>query len=279
MSVPETRLPPDLEREIFEYTADLYPEAIPSLLCIAHRVLAWIEPIVYHTINVDSSRRFLAFLAATKSKPPEFFATHVRRIIVRGLNSFDGPFEDACAALALCTNITQIAGVGPLGSELLLPIIGSMRLQRIAVFLTHMFPSIHAVDLGLPCFQTLTHVDVFDYFWLPESDALVCAAKLRALPVLTHLAINGTLSWLSIEMILRDCGCLEVLVGLWSQSGNGGQDRAAQTPFNDVRFLMTAYVRFEESVLDPPNLWTRAEMFIAGKRQGKIDSRCFWMRD
>ncbi|KAJ7065621.1 hypothetical protein C8F01DRAFT_1366573 [Mycena amicta] len=276
MSVNETRLPHDLEREIFEYTADLYPEAIPSLLCIAHRVLAWIEPIAYHTINVDFSRRFLLFLATTKSKPPEFFATHVRRIIVRRRNSFDGPFEDACAALALCTNITQIAGVGPLCSELLLPIIAPMRLKRIAVFLTHMFPSIHAVDLSLPCFQTLTHFDVFDYM-RADRVALAYAAKLCALPVLTHLSLNGTVPWSAVEMLLQGCRCLQVLVVLWGGSEKKGRARAAQAPFDDVRFVVTRYDIYKEAIRDPPNYWTQARAFIADKRLGKIDTRCFWM--
>ncbi|KAJ7065685.1 hypothetical protein C8F01DRAFT_1249260 [Mycena amicta] len=87
MSVPGTRLPPDLEREIFEYTAELYPAAIPSLLCVAHRVLVWIEPIAYRTIDIDSSKHLSAFLAATKSKPAEFFAKHVQRIPMLGWHS------------------------------------------------------------------------------------------------------------------------------------------------------------------------------------------------
>ncbi|KAJ7065602.1 hypothetical protein C8F01DRAFT_749784 [Mycena amicta] len=276
MSGTETLLPPELERAIFEYTAEFYPYAIPRLIRVAHRVLVWIEPIAYRRIEANSSRRFSSFLAASRSKPPEFFAQHVRTIFIR--NSFDDPLEDACAALALCTSVTRIAGAGPLACQGLLPVIAPMRLERIALFLTHIFPSIPTVDFGLPCFQTLTHFDVFDYLQpASEEEALVYAAKLCTLPVLTHLSLNGTVPWSAVEMLLRDCRCLEILVLLWPYTDESGQERAAQVAFDDVRFVMTGYRIYEEAVWDPPNYWTQAEAFITDKRQGKIDSRCFWM--
>ncbi|KAJ7065605.1 hypothetical protein C8F01DRAFT_1249183 [Mycena amicta] len=274
MSGTETLLPPELERAIFEYTAEFYPYAIPNLIRVAHRVLVWIEPIAYRSIDVNSSRRFSAFLSASKSKPPEFFAQHVQTIFIH--NSFDDPLEDACAALALCTSVTRIAGAGPLVSRRLLPVIAPMRLERIALFLTHIFPSIPTVDLGLPCFQTLTHFDVFDFLRI-EEHALVYAAKLCALPVLTHLSLNGMIHWPVVEILLRDCQCLEILVLLWPYIDGSGQERAAQVAFDDVRFVMTRYNIYEEAVWDPPNYWTQAQAFITDKRQGKIDSRCFWM--
>ncbi|KAJ7065603.1 hypothetical protein C8F01DRAFT_1249181 [Mycena amicta] len=68
--------------------------------------------------------------------------------------SFDPPLEAACDALSLCTNVTRVAGAGPLVSRLLLPVIRPMRLQRIGLFLTHIFiDTAYDVDLALPCFQ------------------------------------------------------------------------------------------------------------------------------
>ncbi|KAJ7065684.1 hypothetical protein C8F01DRAFT_1366628 [Mycena amicta] len=283
MSVPETRLPPDLEREIFEYTAELYPAAIPSLLCVAHRILVWIEPILYRTVHI-SPEHISAFLTATKSKPPEFFAKHVQRIFITSLR---GPqMDDTFAGLALCTGVTRISGLGALVCSSLLPVIAQMRLQRIALFLTPIFrrdddsedSEADSVDLSLPCFQTLTHFDVFDYM-RAERVALVYAAKLCALPrpVLTHLSLNNMVPWSAVEMLLEGCGFLQVLVLLWSHSTVSGRERAAQVPFNDVRFVVTRYRTHEESILDPPNYWTQAQAFITDKRLGKIDARCFWM--
>ncbi|KAJ7065609.1 hypothetical protein C8F01DRAFT_1366564 [Mycena amicta] len=279
MSVTETRLPLELEREIFQYTAELYPNAIPRLLCVAHRVLVWIEPIAYHTIKVNSSRRFLAFLAATKSKSPEFFARHARRILID--ESFDGPLEDVCAAPALCTKVTRLAGAGDFLGHLLLPVIIPMRLERIALSLSDIFPTaggrdLSAVDLSLPCFQTLTHLDISESV-SDEHDAMVYATKLCALPVLTHLSLTDLVSWEAVQKLLQGCRCLEVFVVQWSESDGRGRQRAGQAPFDDMRFLVTKYQPYKEAIGNPPNYWTRAEGFIADKRKGKVHPRCFWM--
>ncbi|KAJ7065608.1 hypothetical protein C8F01DRAFT_1366563 [Mycena amicta] len=277
MSVTDARLPRELEHEIFEYTAYLYPETIPSLLCVAHRVRVWCDRANRIPYNPNQQIQALLILpAATKSKPPEFFAKHVQRIFIDSERTSE-PVKDVCAALALCINVTRIAGVHASLSRLLLPVIIPMRLERIALFLTDIFPeSIWAVDLGLSCFQTLTHFDVFD-FMSDEGEALVYATKLCALPVLTHLSLNDMVPWEAVETLFQGCRCLEILVVQWSEYVEVGKERAAQAPFDDMRFLMTPYVRMDESVLDPPNLWSLAEAFIADKRRGNIDSRCFWM--
>ncbi|KAJ7065599.1 hypothetical protein C8F01DRAFT_1249177 [Mycena amicta] len=276
MSSETARLPPELEREIFEYTAELYPGVIPNLLCVAHRVLAWIEPIAYHTIEVNKSKRFSCFTAATKSKPREFFAKHVQRILI-DIRGTTESVEDMRAALALCTNVTRIAGARASPSDWLLPVMLPMRLD-------------------LPCFRTLTHLDVFDY--LSPDDASVYATKICGLPVLTHLSLNNLLPWDVAERLLKGCRCLEVLFVTGLESEEVAKEHAFQTPFDDVRFLMTTYevkerasaaqpealpldVRLrmpqyggmDESVLDPPNFWSQAEAFIAAKRQGKIDCK------
>ncbi|KAJ7065595.1 hypothetical protein C8F01DRAFT_1366552 [Mycena amicta] len=271
----EPLLPPELEHELFEYTADLYPDSIPSLLCVANRVLVWLEPTIYHTIRVNYSKRFLAFLAATKLKPTEFFATHVRTIIIYSSYANRSSFPEACAALALCTNVTRIGGAGDIVCSLLLPVLASMRLQRVGFFLIPIFFPHRYPDLSLSCFQTLTHLDVFDSGSLQYQDSEY-AMKICALPVLTHLSLNDTVPWEVVNILLQGCRCLQVLVVQWTQSDKGRQ-RAAEAPLDDTRFLMTSYVRMDESLLDPSNLWSKAQAFIARKRQGMIDSRCFWM--
>ncbi|KAJ7131406.1 hypothetical protein C8R44DRAFT_774790 [Mycena epipterygia] len=43
--------PPELEREIFESAAQLYPNTIPNLLLVARRVNEWIERIKCNTVT------------------------------------------------------------------------------------------------------------------------------------------------------------------------------------------------------------------------------------
>ncbi|KAJ7195761.1 hypothetical protein GGX14DRAFT_545819 [Mycena pura] len=62
-----------------EISAIRHPEIAPVLLRVARRVLIWIEPLLYRVMRVGKSRRrAAAFLEATKTKPPAFFADSVR---------------------------------------------------------------------------------------------------------------------------------------------------------------------------------------------------------
>ncbi|KAF7309301.1 Zn(2)-C6 fungal-type domain-containing protein [Mycena indigotica] len=270
----EPRFPPELEREILEFAARICPESIPNLLCVARRVLLWIEPLVYHTLEIDSSKRFKAFLAATKSRPPDFFARHVHRLIIHISYDRDSPLDDAWAALALCTGVTRVAGVGAIVNPPLAWVLAGMRLERVALYLSHVFPG--SVELDSQCFQTLTHLDLFDDLWNNEV-AMEYAAKLARLPALTHLALNGTVDWDVTENLLQNCESLRILVVLWSLSASEGQTRAKEVPFRDDRFLMSKYTNMTAGVQDPPSLWSQAEEFIRRKREKRLDAALFWM--
>ncbi|KAF7309233.1 Zn(2)-C6 fungal-type domain-containing protein [Mycena indigotica] len=272
------RLPPELEREIFEAAAEMDPLSIPQLLLVAKRVHLWIEPLAYHTVTVDDSMRFLSFLDNAKNgwKPPAFFAQHVRYLRLF-IHEEDIPDEAILCALALCTGITRIGGAGPVVGPDLLPFLASLRLERIALSLTHVFPDLEGVDLGLPCFQTLTHYDVFDDL-SEHQQALRFVGQLALLPCLTHVSLNNDVPWPAVEELLRTCTNLRVLVLQWdSGPAEEGIKRAAETPFRNPRFVMTTFEDMEETTWAAPNLWTIAEQFIEDKRQGRIDEGCFWM--
>ncbi|KAJ7131416.1 hypothetical protein C8R44DRAFT_850141 [Mycena epipterygia] len=79
--------PPELEREIFESAAELYPDTIPSLLLVSQRVNEWIERIKYNTVTSSGSAgscRLSALRRAIQSdlKPASFFHKHVRHLFV-----------------------------------------------------------------------------------------------------------------------------------------------------------------------------------------------------
>ncbi|KAJ7048236.1 hypothetical protein C8F01DRAFT_1193550 [Mycena amicta] len=71
----EPRLPPELEREIFQTTALLH--SAPPLLRVARRVLIWVEPLLYRVLIIGGSIG-IAQLNAASSKPPAFLARAVR---------------------------------------------------------------------------------------------------------------------------------------------------------------------------------------------------------
>ncbi|KAJ7123569.1 hypothetical protein C8R44DRAFT_875759 [Mycena epipterygia] len=50
-----SKLPPELERQIFEIAAHARPVAVLDLILVAWRVKAWVEPLLYRVIFVDGS--------------------------------------------------------------------------------------------------------------------------------------------------------------------------------------------------------------------------------
>ncbi|KAJ7813792.1 hypothetical protein B0H14DRAFT_2522595, partial [Mycena olivaceomarginata] len=77
-------LPLDLEREIFEITARLYPHTIPQLLRVARRILAWIEPLLYTRVSIAGLQEKVgngaAILRAIETKSSDSFPRAVRHL-------------------------------------------------------------------------------------------------------------------------------------------------------------------------------------------------------
>ncbi|KAF7317525.1 Zn(2)-C6 fungal-type domain-containing protein [Mycena kentingensis (nom. inval.)] len=276
----QPRLPPELERRIFKLAAE-EGENIPNILHIAHRVRVWIEPLFYENLSVENSTRFRFFLAAHKHKSDAFLAQAVRQVIIN--IHFAGSIPEIGAALVRCTGVTRLTGLGALMSSTLPTFIKGMRLQRVAMFFAHIFPN--GIDLTLACFQTLTHIDLFDSVY-ENHDATRYVDALLGLPVLSHLSLNDDVRWDTIERLLREAQALKVLVVLWCGKLEQGKAHAAAAPdtleppaCSRYRFLMTAYDSWDECITEAPNYWSQAEDFLAAKQTGTIDSRCFWMSD
>ncbi|KAJ7438923.1 hypothetical protein B0H11DRAFT_2103436 [Mycena galericulata] len=81
----EPRLPSDLEREIFEWTAIAYPRMILHLFRVARRVKLWVEPYLYRLIYVCDLPPYPIMendiLRPTpRSKPASFYRDAVRHL-------------------------------------------------------------------------------------------------------------------------------------------------------------------------------------------------------
>ncbi|KAJ7108160.1 hypothetical protein C8R44DRAFT_803721 [Mycena epipterygia] len=65
----EARFPLELERAIFELCARSRPPTIPGLLRVAHRVRAWLEPLLYEMLRLTEASRTPGILDAVLAKP------------------------------------------------------------------------------------------------------------------------------------------------------------------------------------------------------------------
>ncbi|KAJ7052053.1 hypothetical protein C8F01DRAFT_998886 [Mycena amicta] len=278
----EPRLPLELEREIFETTALIDPSTIPPLLRVARRVLIWVEPLLYRTLNVgEDSPRVQQFHAAS-SKPPAFLAQAVRCVVLH--TGYDD--DTVSRTLSLCTGCTRLAVDGNRSARELLPILSTLPIQRLAGFLCSTLDLMNVPEdiAAHPLLRCLTHLDLFDS--IRSHEVLPIVDALPSLPFLTHLAISqsGPLDPVRelLGQILKDCRQLRILVipnydRLNEEDFDAHKAMMGEVPesLRDPRLVLCSYELWFEGVLNGPNFWKAAEDLIARKRRREVDGTWF----
>ncbi|KAJ6551166.1 hypothetical protein B0H19DRAFT_1377976 [Mycena capillaripes] len=202
--------PPELELEIFETTAELYPGTIPSLLLVSQRVYEWIERIKYNTVTTageQSSCRFrvLQRLIQSNSKPTSFHDC------VRHLLHFDDPEEDEDVSeiLSVCSGIRSLAlfGTDWEARPEKLDKLEDMKLRRLTIALQSLLVDVEP----RPILAFVTHLDITDHIpSVSRDDFARWLSFLALLPALTHLALYD--GFTMVADALASCKRLEVLI-------------------------------------------------------------------
>ncbi|KAJ7448356.1 hypothetical protein FB451DRAFT_1375386 [Mycena latifolia] len=290
-------LPPDLEREIFETTAIRYPATIPKLLRVAHRVLGWLEPMLFTVVRItgleEKDAGDKALLRAIETRP-DFFPHTVRHMYLFPVHwSFFGARRSANAwsdlelqtALRACRDVANLFLLGNPTTPSLHPIL-EMRPKRLFMFVS---VRNRAMDLSLPFFQHITHLLLGDMDG-PERSIQLEGPQLQQLchlPVLTHLAFALNDVAPSAELlstIMTYCARLQALLLL------GGIDHdpmtiskalAEDVSLHDPRVVILSNEDFNKewylSTRGHPDMWARADAFISAKRTGEIDGPCYYL--
>ncbi|KAJ7059560.1 hypothetical protein C8F01DRAFT_1144972 [Mycena amicta] len=274
MAVEDAQLPLELERKIFKMTARLHPDMRYTVLFVARRVLIWIEPLLYQTLIFDEGSK----LPSVPMKPPHFFATNTRHIVLQSVDDYT--FE----VLKLCTGVTHVA-LCTIGFHDFLH-----DLRHIQYLSCHSDDVARTVgstlggqEAALPVFATLTHLELFDYAFY-SSLVEFCAC----LPALTHLALDANIleepedrdGWSGREnLLLQRLTNLNLLV-LLAESLNRAEYLASNLPRNlsDVRFVITWFEDWSEGASDCHSYWDVADAFVAQKRRGLIEDTVFLAR-
>ncbi|KAJ6629980.1 hypothetical protein B0H10DRAFT_2428046 [Mycena sp. CBHHK59/15] len=268
----EPRLPTELEREVFETTALMYPREIPTLLRVARRVLVWIEPVLYRVVrvNMDNDALMDGVLDAIKSKPADFFHKAVRHLCLDSYVTEDVGLP----ILEVCTGVVDLALNQQLASPTLLPVLAKMSLRRLSTSLHSLFDG--EIDILHPLFTFLTHLDLLD---CTNHDVTETLAQIPSFAALTHLALD----WVRMDMaetLLENCPRLELLLCLYDELDY----KDAQTPHvYDIRFVIGQYDRdyradWEAGAKGLPHLWSLGDDFVARKRRGAIEATCYWIQ-
>ncbi|KAJ6564559.1 hypothetical protein B0H19DRAFT_1141418 [Mycena capillaripes] len=286
-SDPSPFFPPELEREMFELAAELYPETIPNLLLVSMRVYEWIDRIKYRTITpAEAHRKGYSFrgihlqstcsltalrrAVRSNSKPASFFRDHVRHLFTQ---SDDG---DALREILLaCRGIQHLALVRFV-EPVLVPALSGLRPRRLIIY----WRSSIDWDLCRPMFSFTTHLEILDHIpqfaeqfitkWLPF---------LAQLPALTHLSFFWGVN--VATQTLASCSKLEVLV---CTHPSPAPHSDLLNPIADEQFVYIAvpdplrdWITGTNGCMD---YWACAEAFVVKKRRGEIqpNSRC-WIED
>ncbi|KAJ7748465.1 hypothetical protein DFH07DRAFT_1035599 [Mycena maculata] len=203
----EPRLPPDLERTIFQLAAHEDPHTTLQIILVAQRCRAWIEPLLYRSVVVCQSSWSLPLFLRTLEANPAHFAKIIKTVQIDPYITLNKP--SVTRILSICTGVVHLVdfsyGRTPFS------VLSRLRLERMCIGLD-VIDGLAEGYLKHAAFAHLTHLQVLDppqrWPYIPFAD----------LPSLTHLALQNY----KIEIrspnvpilrgILANCKLLEVLV-------------------------------------------------------------------
>ncbi|KAF7364066.1 hypothetical protein MSAN_01065400 [Mycena sanguinolenta] len=283
---PSPTLPPDLEREIFEFLACSNIRSIPVLVLVAQRVRNWIEPLLYRNLSVvNDNDRFRHgnagdviristsdCLKVLESKSASFFRDHVRNL------AFTNVPSDAGALIVLrCSRALSLAIFQTTPNPSWLPAIAEMGLLQVSLDINPLFGH-SRIDFHHRAFARLSHLDLFE---LPASKGWV--SDICGLPRLTHLSFNfdagdgENIDSTACCQILAECESLEALIFIFSDAFDREEYDDCQYFSDDPRSVTMVVYAFledwERGATRRDDYWARAEMFIRRRRSGEIEGR------
>ncbi|KAJ7089494.1 hypothetical protein C8R43DRAFT_1050600 [Mycena crocata] len=267
-------LPVELEREIFELAAHSRPCSVPTLMLVASRVKAWVEPLLYGTIFVAQSYEpepsgyptlsgSDSFLDVIRAKPTTLLRASVRHVFASS--------QDATWLLSTCLQIENLFVIG-LGLEEHLTTLAALQLKRLCCSLVEIFLSISKIDFTHQLFSHLTHLWHFAHVGKAE-----LWSGLALIPHLTHLTFSHP-GFLPLYLgFLDTCKSLRVLVhrefGGGSYETEGGTVQLAE----NHRFVWMNHTNSTDYQADwlvgahtGTDFWSKAEDFVARRKAGQI---------
>ncbi|KAF7369642.1 hypothetical protein MVEN_00295200 [Mycena venus] len=273
--VTEPRLPPELERSIFEIAALLRPTDIPVLLRVAWRVKHWIEPLLYRVIFLPTSERVDfpvipvdILLTKISTRSGSFIGSSVLHIFLEleGVH----PASVVDIILTACPCITNLFVLEEFTPQYL-PTLNRLEcLLRLTIDPLPLFPP-SVVDFGAPLFRRLTHLELIDGSRDLPSD-------ITLMPNLTHIAFNINSGIAALHVRIQANTQLRCIAFL-HRSGV-----AEISPISeDARFLCIQQTNFRADWLHGATIgvdyWELADAFIAAKQAGKIDRSQYCISD
>ncbi|KAF7365935.1 hypothetical protein MVEN_00468800 [Mycena venus] len=293
-SLSDPKLPPELERIVFEFTALLHPTAIPRLMLIAWRVKYWVEPLFYRVVVVSFFRAQLrpkvvglptwtadVFLEQIEKRKPSFF--HVVRHLFLGYAPTTVPISTVDTILGACPRVTNLFAHGQSASVTSLS--GLKFLRHLTITADVLFQPV--IPFSAPLFFNLTHLELLDGAFL-TIDIHTIWEHISGIPHLTHIAFNSTSITDLTPTLTREntqIKCIVYLFGIDEDDDDDFDMEHFRPLAEDTRFVCIQqsdwrldWLRGAAATMGD-DYWTLAEVFIAAKVAGKIDRSRFFIVD
>ncbi|KAJ7711007.1 hypothetical protein B0H16DRAFT_1629875 [Mycena metata] len=261
MDAAAVTLPPELERVIFELAAWQSRKTIFTLILVAKKVCAWIEPELYHVLLFKLPEQAVRML---QSKPPEFLRQHVHHVALA--STFE--HTDVARLLSTCTSIRNFAfWTGNTYPELVPLLCKLTNLQRLSIDLFDLFGG--DTELRIPPCEELpfTHITHLDILGLVSPELWPVFAML---PRLTHLCFSDVYLPDAIRAAFDLCERLELLVVIWiyQEDRSGGEE---QSEITDPRLCIIdcemVYQDWELGARGGVDFWRQGEQMVEMRRR------------
>ncbi|KAJ6550155.1 hypothetical protein B0H19DRAFT_1265015 [Mycena capillaripes] len=276
--VEDPRLPPELERLIFELAAISRPTSIPKLMLISWRVKEWVEPLLYRVVLLAKKGTRMRgfpiftvdrFLQAIAAKPPGFFNNAVKHLFLEV-----GKISEAETILSACNHVTNLFASRVLGLDT--PALWALRdLRRLTVDLG-MFLERYTLECVSATFRNITHLELLN-FWDDDWRVEDLWARLALIPHLTHISFNCAPDLAGFYSALHTDKRLHYIVflSLVPETHQLGSD-------DRFVFVSQETLYWQDWLLGAhrgKDYWTVAESFIAARRAGKVEPSVYRISD
>ncbi|KAJ7622087.1 hypothetical protein FB45DRAFT_1061718 [Roridomyces roridus] len=268
-------LPLELERVIFELAAYTRPLSVPSLMLVAWRVKAWVEPLLYRVLLLSETWSVFGtglhgahqypyedngIFSHTFAIPPAVLRTSVQHLCLPQTNHKLTKF-----LLSHCLFVRDLWALTD--TEASLDLVGALRPRRFYCSVTAIFRKT-TVDFVHSMVSQITHLEIFDEAEeLPEESWF----SLGLIPNLTHLTFNDEAFLPLFPNLFRTCASLRVLalvmLDFVVHPVETSDDLARDTRF--VWIPCKQYVKdWTQGALTGEDYWSRADEFIERRKSG-----------
>ncbi|KAJ6465373.1 hypothetical protein C8R45DRAFT_495004 [Mycena sanguinolenta] len=269
LALGDPRLPPELERGIFEIAALARPNWIPVLMLVARRVKCWVEPFLYRVVFLQSVSmpEELHNLGLPNFAMDELDGRshnclrHVRHLLV------DSEAERKNWLLASCTGVTNLFAHFRCTPEILISINGFTDITSLTI-------DVHALcgtTVPFPLFSTVTHLELLDFYAQSEEVESVCL-NISLIPCLTHIGLNMYLDTLLSHAAL--CGITQLQCIVFLSTDKASLDDSPL--LDDSRFVcIDEGLPYDTDWLNGAvfgeDYWSFADAFLAARKAGTIN--------